>query len=61
MIVERSDYGDIFQGFVPCLDSRVEEVQGLKSMILALGLSDRYMSKTVRDTSSLRKSCWNRS
>ena len=52
VIVDRQNYGDIFRGVIPSLDFSVEEVHGLRSMILALGLSDRYMSKTVRETSS---------
>ena len=52
VIVDRKNYGDIFRGVIPSLDFSVEEVQGLKSMVLALGLSDRYISKTIRETSS---------
>ena len=56
VVVDRKKYGDIFRGVIPSLDFSVEEVHGLESMILALGLSDRYMSQTVRETSSARDS-----
>ena len=56
VIVDRKNYGEVFRGVIPSLDFSVEEVQGLKSMILALGLSDRYISKTMRETSSARDS-----
>ena len=56
VVVDRKNYGDIFRGVIPSLDFSVEEVHGLRSMILALALSDRYISKTVRETSSARNS-----
>ena len=54
IIVDRKKYGNHFRGVIPILDFSVEEIQGLESLILALGLSDRYMSQTVRETSSAK-------
>ena len=30
VIVDRRNYGEVFRAVIPCLDSSVEEVQGLK-------------------------------
>ena len=56
IIVDRKKYGNHFRGVIPSLDFSVEEVRGLESLILALGLSDRYMSQTVQETSSAKES-----
>ena len=56
VIVDRKKYGDAFRGITPILDFSIEEVHYLAAFILALGLSDRYMSKAVQECSTVNRS-----
>lgn len=56
VIVDRKHYGDAFRGIIPILDFSIEEVHNLAALILALGLADRYLSKAVRESSTVNSS-----
>lgn len=53
-IIDRREYGELFSGRVNFLDFTLEEVHSLRSLLVGLGLEDRYTSKTVQETTTVR-------
>lgn len=53
-IIDRRAYGKLFSGKVNFLDFTLEEVHSLRSLLVGLGLQDRYTSKTVQETTTVR-------
>jgi hypothetical protein len=52
-IVDRRDYGQIFTGRIKVLDFSLEEVHSLKPLLFALGLGEKYLSKAVREETTV--------
>lgn len=51
-IVDRLDYGEVFQHKLCFLDFTLEEVWRLQPFLAALGLQDRYVSSLVKEIST---------
>lgn len=58
-IVDRTGYGSAFRDKVPILDFEIEDVRELRPTILALNLEDRYMSRVVVESSTVKDSSRN--
>ena len=53
-IIDRREYGELFSGRVNFLDLSLEEVHSLRSLLVGLGLEDRYTSKAVKETTAVQ-------
>ncbi|KIW01104.1 uncharacterized protein PV09_07391 [Verruconis gallopava] len=49
VIVDRKEYGDMFEGKVNVLDFSLEEVHQLRTFLIALDLGRRFMSEAVEE------------
>jgi hypothetical protein len=52
-IIDRRDYGAIFDNKIKMLDFSLEEVHQLNNFLLALGLEHRYTSKIVKEETNV--------
>ncbi|KAH8800361.1 hypothetical protein F5884DRAFT_891279 [Xylogone sp. PMI_703] len=52
-IVDRRDYGQVFTGRIRVLDFSLEEVHSLKPLLFALGLGEKYLSRAVREETTV--------
>ncbi|KAF2808268.1 uncharacterized protein BDZ99DRAFT_50741 [Mytilinidion resinicola] len=52
-IVDRRDYGQIFTGRIKVLDFSLEEVHSLRPLLFTLGLGGQYLSKAVREETTV--------
>lgn len=55
-IADRLQYQNFFQAKVPMLDFSIEEVHDLRSFLVALSLEDRYMTQTIKETTTANDS-----
>ena len=54
-IVDRIEYGAVFQGKVPIMEFSLEDVRRLSPFLRALGLEDRYMSSATGETTTVQQ------
>jgi hypothetical protein len=55
-IADTREFEQLFNGKVPILDFMLEELHALHPFLEALGLTDRYMSVAVQETTSVQQS-----
>jgi hypothetical protein len=60
-IIDRREYGDLFLGKIQLLDFSLEEIHPLKLFLSYLGLAERYMSKAVKEETTVEGGSFSRS
>lgn len=54
-VPDRREYEKLFEGKVPILDFSLEEIHALRPFLNGLGVTDRYMSVAVKETTKVQR------
>lgn len=54
-VADRREYRQLFQGKVPIFECSLEEIHALYPFLNALGVTDRYMSVAVQETTKVQR------